>query len=427
MSLIKTFVALCVVFFVLALHLGVDRRKARSAKGKAHVAALRQKNHGNRYKKTSGGKRVLSHRGGAKEPATSKSPNKGRKFVGKTPLGTGNSSESVTEARVLGKTQTYPVYDNPAPLKGKPLNFAIGTKDGKPKSLFWDRGSEGEIVIGPKKDEEFDNTADLITGFHDGAGFTLADKGSFSDRRPLSEGEKRRIAQELPDAVFVRANGKGYRSRGGKLGEMKDLTKDDARKVKDHLEKAVNMPSNWNGDLEKGIVIRKVDGTPMDVKIKANGIKHHKSSIGLAENVIGGKIGPHTLTHEMFHSLSPDKEGGGFIGNKGYEEGVVEMNARHHTPEVARTLFPDASDAEIEAYGNVGHAYDEYTEPLEEMRKALNIAKPRQFYRDLLALPVQDRSDYMRELGRNNPEFEKKFPAWDKALKPGFGDNYNGP
>jgi hypothetical protein len=211
------------------------------------------------------------------------------------------------------------------------------------------------------------------------------------------------------------------------LEKAPDLTPKDAQKVKDTLEKITGLPSNWNGELEKGIIIRDGEGKPMDIEIRAHGIKHHRSAIGLDDGVMSGKIGPHTLTHEMFHSLSPDTEGGGHITNKGYEEGVVEMMARLHTPDTARAMFPNASDEEIDAYGDLGHAYDEYTKPLENARKSLGITKPKKFYRDLLATPITERSDYLKELGRNNPDFQRKFPEWDKALKPGFWDNYNGP
>ncbi len=81
MALMRTAVALWVVFFILIAHLGRDRRKAKSAKGKAHLAG-RQKNHGNRYKRGVGGKRILAKAGGSggrgaakgRKPAASRKP-----------------------------------------------------------------------------------------------------------------------------------------------------------------------------------------------------------------------------------------------------------------------------------------------------------------------------------------------------------------
>jgi hypothetical protein len=64
-ALLRVFVGALALYLVLIAHLGKDRRRAKSAQGKAHVSAVNQKNHGNRYKRGKDGKKVLAHRGGS--------------------------------------------------------------------------------------------------------------------------------------------------------------------------------------------------------------------------------------------------------------------------------------------------------------------------------------------------------------------------
>jgi len=141
---IKAAAASLVVFFILVAHLGRDRRKAKSALGKAHVSA-RQKNHGNRYKRSVGGKRILTYKGGSKSPAKTSSNAKASKGNAKeespkeTPDPGQRLKEAVRGTDVSDKQADYlkDLLDKSAPtgpyrLKG---DKGIDTHVGRPATM----------------------------------------------------------------------------------------------------------------------------------------------------------------------------------------------------------------------------------------------------------------------------------------------------
>lgn len=153
------------------------------------------------------------------------------------------------------------------------------------------------------------------------------------------------------------------------------------------LENQLGMISRWSGDIS-------IDAADS----KYAGVKRWNCWIGLnVEYADRITYRFPTLIHEMVHSISKDLTPAGYVANKGWEEGLIELTARVHRKELMARQFPELALDEA-VFAAQDYAYQIWVEDIQAIAKELK--RPiKAFIKELLAMPVQERSAYVKALG----------------------------
>jgi hypothetical protein len=103
----------------------------------------------------------------------------------------------------------------------------------------------------------------------------------------------------------------------------------------------------------------------------------------------------HVFVHEQLHHFSEDAlNQQAFLGHRGWEEGVVEALTRVHREAIADRLGVVLERRELERLEQRAR-YDRFVEPLERLRRQLDIERD-DYYEELLAVRVDQRADHLR-------------------------------
>lgn len=200
-----------ILIWVVALitHLGRDRRKARSAKGRAHVQVIHQKNHGNRYG-IRRGRRVLTKVGGEGKARRGRGADKGKKIAGtrkppepeavkKLKAAVAKKAEPFAEAPTHDGKGKTPIYkDHPGPLIDKPHDVKFMPQPGQetPDLIFT------PITDNPEDDMLVDQTLGGPARVKDLGTYEPGDRLQISAALPdLPEGLRKKLQDAYGDKV----------------------------------------------------------------------------------------------------------------------------------------------------------------------------------------------------------------------------------
>lgn len=187
---------------------------------------------------------------------------------------------------------------------------------------------------------------------------------------------------------------------------------DELRSIEAVLGDLLGLPSNWNGQ------VTLVEGRTGGFL----GKKRFSCGIEIDAELATQELRWRTLIHELLHAHSRGYNSIDFQGNMGWEEGVVEHLQRRLRPMIFARLGLQIDDEALR-WADASHPYNPYLDDLEEIRSVMGIedTDATEFYRELLALPIRDRSPYVASQGRFSPlghvTFIRLFSAANSRLK----------
>lgn len=159
------------------------------------------------------------------------------------------------------------------------------------------------------------------------------------------------------------------------------------------LSELTGLPSNWSGTVH------------LVVGADFKGQKPFGCDILLDAALAAEHIRWRTLLHEALHALSRGYIREDFENFRGWEEGPVEKLQRLLRP-IVLTRLGVAVDESLFRAADERHLYNRYLTALEELQVATGMPE-RQFYVDLLALPIRDRSTAIYALSGKMPREQR--------------------
>lgn len=187
-----------------------------------------------------------------------------------------------------------------------------------------------------------------------------------------------------------------------------EKTADELRQIERILTEIIGRPSRWSGRVELTDDPQVLGKKPLGCDIIIN------------RNLLGRDERWRTLIHELLHSYSAGYNSADYWASRGWEEGVVEWLQRLLRPVILGRLGLSISEAVFDAAPE-HPLYSEYVSALGNLQAIVGQGQI-QFYLDLLAAPIRDRSAAVYGLGRTLPAseyrpFVRVFAAGNAVLR----------
>lgn len=327
------------------------------------------------------------------------------KRMGKTPGKEGGGPEKGTskpqkigeaknKAVVGGGPETVDLFDKRPPGDA---HFVLGQKDGKPVEVYWSP-SDNTLVDGRAVTAEHTDT----TGALEGKYIPESSMAAFTRVPSLQPKPEHfeRLAEAFPGLQRVRWRGDMFeKDEAGVFAKPKPLDVTNTQRAVEQAEKATGRKSNWNGKLKVK-------------KMASMGVKNWDSSISLNKPTADSRLGdgPRTLLHEAFHSVSNGLTTSTYVPWRGWEEGAVEGATRAFLDDAQPAIVPGLGKSSTPPMGS----YDNYVNAYEEMREKLGTT-PKEFYSELLNVPLKDRRQHLIDKGERFDKLSEKT-AWENMV-----------
>ena len=195
------------------------------------------------------------------------------------------------------------------------------------------------------------------------------------------------------------------------MDELETQVRDELAAIADVLEEMLGRRSRWNGELE------------LSYEPFFRGKMSWRGGILLRADLARAEPRWRTLLHELLHTFSIGLNPEAYTNLRGWEEGTVEQLQRLIRPTVLARLglnIPEETFAVVEA----DHPYNLFILALEQIRNPLDLHE-RNFYEQLLDIPLLERPGYIMSIGIKSPiiepaEFRRIFAVSFTALRRGI-------